>query len=132
MSDQRRVIYEQRLDIMKSANIYGIVDDIFKEIIDNILLQSSDLGDDPEVRENFKVKVERICGIKMLANDFSDFILSPKEKKIQLLENNFKNKRTSRIEKISDGNNQDVERKIFLQNWRLYGVAEFWDSLCCI
>ena len=122
MSDQRRVIYEQRLDIMKSANIYGIVDDIFKEIIDNILLQSSDLGDDPEVRENFKVKVERICGIKMLANDFSDFILSPKEKKIQLLENNFKNKRTSRIEKISDGNNQDVERKIFLQNldfeWR--------------
>ena len=122
MSDQRRVIYEQRLDIMKSANIYGIVDDIFKEIIDNILLQSSDLGDDPEVRENFKVKVERICGIKMSANDFSDFILSPKEKKIQLLENNFKNKRASRIEKISDGNNQDVERKIFLQNldfeWR--------------
>jgi preprotein translocase subunit SecA len=122
MSDQRRVIYEQRLNIMKSANIYGIVDDIFKEIIDNILLQSSDLGDDPEILENFKVKVERICGIKMLANDFSVFILSPKEKKIQLLENNFKNKRASRIEKISDENNQDVERKIFLQNldfeWR--------------
>ena len=58
----------------------------------------------------------------MSVNNFSDFILSPKEKKIQLLENNFKNKRTSRIEKISDGNNQDVERKIFLQNldfeWR--------------
>jgi preprotein translocase subunit SecA len=122
MSDQRSVIYEQRLDIMKSVNIYGIVDDIFKEIIDNILLQSSDLGDDPEILENFKVKVERICGIKMLANDFSVFILSPKEKKIQLLENNFKNKRASRIEKISDENNQDVERKIFLQNldfeWR--------------
>jgi preprotein translocase subunit SecA len=122
MSDQRRVIYEQRLNIMKSANIYGIVDDIFKEIIDNILLQSSDLGDDPEILENFKVKVERICGIKILANDFSVFILSPKEKKIQLLENNFKNKRASRIEKISDENNQDVERKIFLQNldfeWR--------------
>ena len=122
MSDQRRVIYEQRLDIMKSANIYSIVDDIFKEIIDSILLQSSTLGDDPEVRENFKVKVERICGIKMSANNFSDFILSPQEKKMQLLENNFKNKRASRIEKISDGNNQDVERKIFLQNldfeWR--------------
>ena len=38
------------------------------------------------------------------------------------MENNFKNKRKSRIEKISDTNNQDVEKKIFLQNldfeWR--------------
>ena len=41
MSDQRRVIYEQRLDVMKTENIYSIVDNIFKEIIDNILLQST-------------------------------------------------------------------------------------------
>ena len=122
MSDQRRVIYEQRLNIMKSNDIYIITDDILQEIINNILVQNSNLGDNPGERENFKVKIERIFGIKISADDFSKFILFSKAKKIEFLETNFKNKRVSRIEKISDENNQDVERKIFLQNldfeWR--------------
>ena len=122
MNDQRKVIYEQRLDVMKSSNIYSVVDDIFKEIVDDVLLASNNLSADSEDRNTFKIKVERICGMKLSDNDFKDFILYPKDKKIEVLENNFKNKRKSRIEKISDTNNQDVEKKIFLQNldfeWR--------------
>ena len=122
MSDQRRVIYEQRLDVMKTENIYSIVDNIFKEIIDNILLQSTNLEEDNERKENIKNKIERVCGIRMSDLDFKNFISSSKQKKVELLENNFKNKRASRIDKITDINNQDIERKIFLQNldfeWR--------------
>ena len=122
MNDQRKVIYEQRLDVMKSSNIYSVVDDIFKEIVDDVLLTSNTLGTDLEDRNTFKIKVERICGMKLSDDDFKKFILYPKNKKIEVLENNFKNKRKSRIEKISDTNNQDVEKKIFLQNldfeWR--------------
>ena len=122
MNDQRKVIYEQRLDVMRSSNIYSVVDDIFKEIVDDVLLASNNLSADSEDRNTFKIKVERICGMKLSDNDFKDFILYPKDKKIEVLENNFKNKRKSRIEKISDTNNQDVEKKIFLQNldfeWR--------------
>jgi len=122
MNDQRKVIYEQRLDVMKSSNIYSVVDDIFKEIVDDVLLASNTLGTDLEDRNTFKIKVERICGMKLSDDDFKKFILYPKDKKIEVLENNFKNKRKSRIEKISDTNNQDVEKKIFLQNldfeWR--------------
>tara|TARA_B100000780_G_scaffold274849_1_gene240487 strand:- start:535 stop:3135 length:2601 start_codon:yes stop_codon:yes gene_type:complete len=122
MSDQRRVIYEQRLDVMKTENIYSIVDNIFKEIIDNILLQSTHLEEDNEKKENIKNKIERVCGIRMSDLDFKNFISSSKPKKVELLENNFKNKRASRIDKITDINNQDIERKIFLQNldfeWR--------------
>ena len=122
MNDQRKVIYEQRLDVMKSSNIYSVVDDIFKEIVDDVLLTSNTLGTDLEDRNTFKIKVERICGMKLSDDDFKKFILYPKDKKIEVLENNFKNKRKSRIEKISDTNNQDVEKKIFLQNldfeWR--------------
>jgi preprotein translocase subunit SecA len=98
------------------------VDDIFKEIVDDVLLTSNTLGTDSEDRNTFKIKVERICGMKLSDDDFKKFILYPKDKKIEVLENNFKNKRKSRIEKISDTNNQDVEKKIFLQNldfeWR--------------
>ena len=122
MNDQRKVIYEQRLDVMRSSNIYSVVDDIFKEIVDDVLLTSNTLGTDLEDRNTFKIKVERICGMKLSDDDFKKFILYPKDKKIEVLENNFKNKRKSRIEKISDTNNQDVEKKIFLQNldfeWR--------------
>ena len=122
MSDQRRVIYEQRLDVMKTENIYSIVDNIFKEIIDNILLQSTHLEEDNERKENIKNKIERVCGIRMSDLDFKNFISNSKQKKVELLETNFKNKRASRIDKITDINNQDIERKIFLQNldfeWR--------------
>ena len=122
MNDQRKVIYEQRLDVMRSSNIYSVVDDIFKEIVDDVLLASNNVGADSEDRNTFKIKVERICGMKLSDDDFKKFILYPKDKKIEVLENNFKNKRKSRIEKISDTNNQDVEKKIFLQNldfeWR--------------
>ena len=122
MNDQRKVIYEQRLDVMRSSNIYSVVDDIFKEIVDDVLLTSNTLGTDLEDRNTFKIKVERICGMKLSDDDFKKFILYPKDKKIEALENNFKNKRKSRIEKISNTNNQDVEKKIFLQNldfeWR--------------
>ena len=54
--------------------------------------------------------------------DFKNFISSSKQKKVELLEKNFKSKRASRIDKITEINNQDIERKIFLQNldfeWR--------------
>ena len=93
MSDQRRVIYEQRLDVMKTENIYSIVDNIFKEIIDNILLQSTHLEEDNERKENIKNKIERVCGIRMSDLDFKNFISSSKQKKIEGLETNFKDKR---------------------------------------
>lgn len=122
MNDQRRVIYEQRLHVMKSVDIYSIIDGVFKEVIDEILLASNNLGENIEDRNNFKLKVERITGMKISDDEFKNFLTYSKEKKIEILQRNFTNKRKSRIEKISDINNQDVEKKIFLQNldfeWR--------------
>lgn len=122
MNDQRKVIYEQRLRVMKSANIYSVIDSIFKEVLDEILLASNKLSENTEDRNNFKLKIERITGIKISDDEFKNFLTYPKEKKIEILQRNFTNKRKSRIEKISDINNQDVEKKIFLQNldfeWR--------------
>ncbi len=122
MNDQRRVIYEQRLHVMKSGDIYSVIDGVFKEVIDEILLASNNLSENIEDRNNFKLKVERITGMKISDDEFKNFLTYSKEKKIEILQKNFTNKRKSRIEKISDINNQDVEKKIFLQNldfeWR--------------
>ena len=122
MNDQRRVIYEQRLHVMRSVDIYSVIDGVFKEVIDEILLASNNLSENIEDRNNFKLKVERITGMKISDDEFKNFLTYSKEKKIEILQKNFTNKRKSRIEKISDINNQDVEKKIFLQNldfeWR--------------
>ena len=131
MNDQRRVIYEQRLHVMKSVDIYSVIDGVFKEVIDEILLASNNLSENIEDRNNFKLKVERITGMKISDDEFKNFLTYSKEKKIGILQKNFTNKRKSRIEKISDINNQDVEKKIFLQNldfeWR--GHLQYLEQL---
>ena len=81
-----------------------------------MLLQSTHLEENLEKKENIKNKIERVCGIRMSDLDFTNFISNSKQQKVELLETNFKNKRASRIDKITDINNQDIERKIFLQN----------------
>ena len=131
MNDQRRVIYEQRLHVMKSVDIYSVIDGVFKEVIDEILLASNNLSENIEDRNNFKLKVERITRMKISDDEFKNFLTYTKEKKIEILQKNFTNKRKSRIEKISDINNQDVEKKIFLQNldfeWR--GHLQYLEQL---
>ena len=93
MNDQRRVIYEQRLHVMKSVDIYSVIDGVFKEVIDEILLASNNLSENIEDRNNFKLKVERITGMKISDDEFKNFLTYSKEKKIEILQKNFTNKR---------------------------------------
>jgi Preprotein translocase subunit SecA (ATPase, RNA helicase) len=81
MNDQRRVIYEQRLHVMKSVDIYSVIDGVFKEVIDEILLASNNLSENIEDRNNFKLKVERITGMKISDDEFKNFLTYSKEKK---------------------------------------------------
>jgi len=86
MNDQRRVIYEQRLHVMKSVDIYSVIDGVFKEVIDEILLASNNLSENIEDRNNFKLKVERITGMKISDDEFKNFLTYSKEKKIEILQ----------------------------------------------
>ncbi len=89
MNDQRRVIYEQRLHVMKSVDIYSVIDGVFKEVIDEILLASNNLSENIEDRNNFKLKVERITGMKISDDEFKNFLTYSKEKKIEILTKKF-------------------------------------------
>jgi preprotein translocase subunit SecA len=122
MNDQRKVIYEQRLEVLKSENIYPIIDGVFNEVIETILNNNKDFKENSEDKKNLKIKIERICGTQLSDKELADFLhISPKEQK-DFLSKKFILKRNSRIEKITDIYNQDVEKKIFLQNldfeWR--------------
>ncbi len=120
MSEQRKVIYEQRLAILKSKEIYSIINNIFDEVILDLTSQK-DSGQSLD-KATLKAKLEKILGAKLEDSDIDTFLkLSPKDKKSKL-ENKFYEKRKIRISQVGDEVNQDIEKKIFLQNldfeWR--------------
>ena len=122
MNDQRKVIYEQRLEVLKSENIYPIIDGVFNEVIETILNNNKDFKENSEDKKNLKIKVERICGTQLSDKELDDFLHKSQKEQKDFLSKKFILKRNSRIEKITDVYNQDVEKKIFLQNldfeWR--------------
>ncbi len=121
MSDQRKVIYEQRLEVLKSDNIYETTDGIFEEISQDIAHQASLPGENID-KTMLKSRVERILGSKLEDKDIDQFIILSKNEKVNKLKEKFQNKRDERIKKVGDEINKDIEKKIFLQNldfeWR--------------
>ena len=121
MSDQRKVIYEQRLEILKNDNIYQVTNNFFEDISDDIIEYSKQ----PEENLNINIlksRIERILGSKLNDSDVKSFVNSSHDEKLKKLKSKFEDKRKDRIQKVGDTVNKDIEKKIFLQNldfeWR--------------
>ncbi len=121
MSDQRKVIYEQRLEILKTENIYDITNNFFKDVSEDIVNYTK-LPTENLDKSLLKSKIERILGHKLNDKDIEAFIKLQSKDQIFKLKSKFEEKRKSRISKVGDTVNKDIERKIFLQNldfeWR--------------
>ena len=64
MSDQRKVIYEQRLEILKTENIYQTTNNFFEDVSEDII-QYSKLSPDELDKSILKSRIERILGSKI-------------------------------------------------------------------
>ena len=121
MNDQRKVIFEQRKEILKSNNINEIIDSFLEDLIKSFSNEKTIY-----IRENrldaFKAKIKPIMGRSIKDEEFANIIqLKNKdfEEEIKKKFNEFRNKRT----KALDGNtNLELEKRIFLQTidflWR--------------
>ena len=130
MSDQRKVIYEQRLEILKNNNIYEITNNFFEDISSDIINYSKQ----PEETANkdfLKSRIERILGAKLTNEDLATFIKLSDNDKLNKLKSKFESRRNDRIKKVGDEVNKDIEKKIFLQNldfeWR--GHLQYLEQL---
>lgn len=121
MSDQRKVIYEQRLEILKTENIYQTTNNFFEDVSEDII-QYSKLSPDELDKSILKSRIERILGSKINDSDVDTFIKLSHEEKVKKLKTKFEDRRKDRIGKVGDNVNKDIEKKIFLQNldfeWR--------------
>jgi preprotein translocase subunit SecA len=124
MNDQRKVIFEQRLGVIKNTNIYNVVNDVFDEIVENLINEIHNYRDtaDPNTKKLIKTKTERFCGTKIDDNDFNAWLSKGSYEQKEFLKYHFNERRKSRVNISGDEINQDVEKKIFLQNldyeWR--------------
>ena len=121
MSDQRRVIYEQRLEILKTEDIYRTTNNFFEDV-SNDIIDYSKLPVENLDKGILKSRIERILGAKLNDTDIDNFIQLNQDEKIKKLKTKFEDKRKDRISKVGDEVNKDIEKKIFLQNldfeWR--------------
>ncbi len=121
MNDQRQVIFSQRLKILKESNINEILKDFFDEILKNLNLVRENFqksGDE----KNYLTEIKNITGNSM--ND-SEIIALGKLKESEFskkVKDLYLEKKKSRIKILGENQNDNLEKKIFLQiidfSWR--------------
>ena len=121
MNDQRKVIFNQRLKILRLKNIITILDDFIEEILINLTKFKNDYNTSNDQNAY-------LAGMKMfLGNILPDKELiyltnkNDKELRSEILEL-YKKKRSESIKLIGEEKYLDLEKKIFLQildfSWR--------------
>ena len=121
MNDQRQVIFSQRLKILKENDINEILKDFFDEVLINLNLVRINFqksGDE----KNYLTEVKNITGNVVSDNEILEYGKLKEiefSKKIQSI---FSEKKNSRIKILGENQNNNLEKKIFLQiidfSWR--------------
>jgi preprotein translocase subunit SecA len=124
MNDQRKVIFEQRLEVIKNPNIYTVIDNIFDETAEQLVSEIQHYREhvNPDAKKTIKIKTERLCGTRINDDDFLSLLKKSSSEIKEFLKNHFNEKRNTRINTAGDELNKDIEKRIFLQNldyeWR--------------
>ncbi|MDA9643109.1 preprotein translocase subunit SecA [bacterium] len=123
MNDQRKVIFEQRLDLLKQENVNETINEMRSEVINEILNKSipekSFIDDwDSELIEK---EIKRIFNLNLPLNDWlsnPEIDFEKLETDInKYLEKEYTNKRKGFGEKISDSIEKSILMQIIDQNW---------------
>jgi preprotein translocase subunit SecA len=121
MNDQRKVIFDQRKEILKSNNISEIIKSFLDDIINNLSNEKEIYMRENQI-EAYKTKIKPVMG-KIFKNDEFNNISKLKSKEFKnLVKKKFNDFRNARIESVDEQTNTELEKRIFLQTidflWR--------------
>ena len=121
MNDQRKVIFEQRKEILKSKNINKIINSFLEDLIKSFSNEKIIYERENQI-DAFKTKIKPVMGRSIKDGEFKNIIqLKNKEFENRIKErfDEFRNKRTIAI---TEPTNIKLEKRIFLQTvdflWR--------------
>ncbi len=121
MNDQRQVIFNQRLKVLKNNDINEILNSFLDEAmtsIENIRVDYQKSKD----KKYYLTSIKNIVGNIFSDDELMSLTSLHKEDFIEKLKNTYKIKKEERIKLIGPSENSDIEKKIFLQivdhTWR--------------
>ena len=121
MNDQRKVIFEQRKEILKSSDISQIIISFLEDIIKDFSNQK-EIHEREDNLESFKQIIKPVIG-RSLKEDELKNILDLKNNDFEnKIKNTFTLLRDKRIEVLGKESNNELEKRVFLQTidflWR--------------
>ena len=121
MNDQRQVIFSQRLSILKSINVFNILDDFFDEILINLenIKNNYNKSNDEKL---YLTTLKNITGNILSDSELLDLASLSKKDFTKKLKGTYEFKRDERIKLIGQKENDSIEKRLFLQiidfSWR--------------
>ncbi len=121
MNDQRKVIFEQRKEILLSNNITQIINSFMEDIVKNFLSEKT-LYEQENQLEAFKTKIRPVLG-KSIKDEELPNVIKLKNKEFEnAIKKKFVEFRNNRILTLKESTNLELEKRIFLQTidflWR--------------
>ena len=121
MNDQRKVIFEQRKEILKSKNINEIINSFLEDFIKNFSSEKTIYERENQL-DAFRVKIKPIMGRSLKDEEFTNIIKLKNNEFENMIRKRFEEFRNKRIKTITEPTNIKLEKRIFLQTvdylWR--------------
>ena len=121
MNDQRQVIFSQRLKILKEQNINEILDDFLVEVLKNLNRARSNYQKSGD-KKNFLTETKNITGNAINDDEILEFAELKETDYNKRIKSLYIEKKNSRIKILGNSQNNNLEKKIFLQiidfSWR--------------
>ena len=121
MNDQRKVIFEQRKEILKSKDVNDIINSFFDDLIKNFSNEKT-IHERENQLDGFRTKLKPLTGKTINDEEFTNTIALKGEKFELSLKEKFNEFRNKRINAITEAANSELEKRVFLQTvdflWR--------------
>ena len=121
MNDQRQVIFSQRLKILKSTDIADTLKSFLDEVI-NDLLKVKKIYQTTNDKNVFLSSIKNISGNVMSDDELINLASDDDNQFKEKIQNLFNSKHKERISLVGVNENNDIEKRIFLQiidfSWR--------------
>ncbi len=121
MNDQRQVIFSQRLKILKNTNIKKILEDFLNEVINNLETQRN-IYQKTSDKKTYLTSLKNAFGNAVNDEELISIASLNKEQFSEKIKDIYLSKKKKRIDVIGEEQNNDLEKKIFLQiidfSWR--------------
>jgi len=121
MNDQRKVIFEQRKEILKSKNVNEIINSFIDDLIKNFVNEKLIYYRENQL-EAFKTKIKPIMGRSFTNDELTNVINLKENEFVNTIKKKFNEFRNKRNTLLTESSNLELEKRIFLQTidflWR--------------